>query len=80
MIKLKDALKNLGLTQEFYNDLEADVQSDNILAQTGLIQSTKEDVEDEVEQLDTTEDARDENDESEVDMNILSPTMKAVYK
>jgi len=80
MIKLKDALKNLGLTQEFYNDLEADVQSDNILAQTGLIQSTKEDVTDEVNQLDAEIESADENDESEVDMNILSPTMKAVYK
>ena len=82
MNKLETALAELGLKQSFFDELKADIQSDKILSQTGLIQSTKEDVEDELVQLESPidEDVRDEDDESEVDMNILSPTMKAIYK
>ena len=44
-----------------------------------LLPSTKEDVEDEVEQLDSIERPVDLDDESEVHMDTLSPSMRELY-
>ena len=44
-----------------------------------LLPSTKEDVEDEVEQLDSIERPVDLDDESEVHMDTISPSMRELY-
>ena len=79
---LEKVLANLGLDMDFYNELKADVQAHKLVVENGLLPSTQEDVEDECEQLETTvkEDEVDEADENEIDMSVLSPTMRAVYK
>ena len=80
MIKLEKALKNLGLTKSFYDELKAELDTEKLVADNGLIASSKEDVTDEVNQLDAEIEKADETDESEVDMKYISPTMKGVYK
>tara|TARA_Y100000593_G_scaffold20058_1_gene40199 strand:- start:63 stop:323 length:261 start_codon:yes stop_codon:yes gene_type:complete len=79
---LEKVLANLGLDMDFYNELKADVQAHKLVVENGLLPSTQEDVQDEYEQLETTieEDEVDEADENEIDMSVLSPTMRAVYK
>ena len=45
-----------------------------------MLSTTDEDVTDELEQLDAEVEGVDEDDESNVDMNNISPVMQAVYK
>ena len=82
MKKLSEALQELGLDQSFFDELKADIEAERIITENGLIATSKEDVEDEYNQLHTKkdEDEVDETDENEIDMSILSPTMRAVYK
>ena len=82
MKKLSEALEALGLDQSFFDELKADLEAERIITENGLIATSKEDVEDEYNQLHTKkdEDEVDETDENEIDMSILSPTMRAVYK
>ena len=82
MKKLSEALQELGLDQSFFDELKADLEAERIVTENGLIATSKEDVEDEYNQLHTKkdEDEIDETDENEIDMSILSPTMRAVYK
>jgi len=82
MKKLSEALQELGLDQSFFDELKADLEAERIITENGLIATSKEDVEDEYNQLHTKkdEDEVDETDENEIDMSILSPTMRAVYK
>ena len=82
MKKLSEALQELGLDQSFFDELKADLEAERIVTENGLIATSKEDVEDEYNQLHTknNEDEVDETDESEIDMSVLSPTMRAVYK
>tara|TARA_Y100000287_G_scaffold181503_1_gene177695 strand:- start:406 stop:654 length:249 start_codon:yes stop_codon:yes gene_type:complete len=82
MKKLSEALQELGLDQSFFDELKADLEAERIVTENGLIATSKEDVEDEYNQLHTKkdEDEVDETDENEIDMSILSPTMRAVYK
>ena len=82
MKKLSEALQELGLDQSFFDELKADLEAERIITENGLIATSKEDVEDEYNQLHTKkdEDEIDETDENEIDMSILSPTMRAVYK
>ena len=82
MKKLSEALQELGLDQSFFDELKADLEAERIITENGLITTSKEDVEDEYNQLDTknNEDEVDETDENEIDMSVLSPTMRALYK
>ena len=82
MKKLSEALQELGLDQSFFDELKADLEAERIVTENGLIATSKEDVEDEYNQLHTKkdEDEVDETDENEIDMSVLSPTMRAVYK
>ena len=82
MKKLSEALQELGLDQSFFDELKADLEAERIVTENGLIATSKEDVEDEYNQLHTKkdEDEIDETDENEIDMSVLSPTMRAVYK
>ena len=82
MKKLSQALEELGLDQSFFDELKAELEAERIITENGLIATSKEDVEDEYNQLHTKkdEDEVDETDESEIDMGVLSPTMRAVYK
>ena len=82
MKKLSEALEALGLDQSFFDELKADLEAERIITENGLITTSKEDVEDEYNQLHTKkdEDEVDETDENEIDMSVLSPTMRAVYK
>ena len=82
MKKLSEALEELGLDQSFFDELKAELEAERIITENGLIATSKEDVEDEYNQLHTKkdEDEVDETDENEIDMSILSPTMRAVYK
>ena len=82
MKKLSEALEELGLDQSFFDELKAELEAERIITENGLIATSKEDVEDEYNQLHTKkdEDEVDETDENEIDMSVLSPTMRAVYK
>ena len=82
MKKLSEALQELGLDQSFFDELKAELEAERIVTENGLIATSKEDVEDEYNQLHTKkdEDEVDETDENEIDMSVLSPTMRAVYK
>ena len=82
MKKLSEALEELGLDQSFFDELKAELEAERIITENGLIATSKEDVEDEYNQLHTkkNEDEVDETDENEIDMSVLSPTMRALYK
>lgn len=82
MKKLSEALQELGLDQSFFDELRAEIEAERIITENGLITTSREDVEDEYNQLHTKndEDEVDETDENEIDMSVLSPTMRAVYK
>jgi len=82
MIKLEKALANLGLDQSFFDELKADIESERIITENGLLPVTKEDVKDELEQLDTEVDTDpiDEDDENQIDMDAISPHMRKLYE
>jgi len=77
--KLSKALEELGLSEDWFNQLKAEEQAEKIVVENGLLPSTGEDVDDEYEQLEADVEKVDENDESLVDMNDISPTMRNLY-
>lgn len=77
--KLSNALQELGLSEDWFNQLKAEEQAEKIVVENGLLPSTGEDVDDEYEQLEAHVEKVDENDESLVDMNDISPTMRNLY-
>ena len=78
--KLDTALQNLGLSADWFNELKAELEAEKLVTENGLLSTTDEDVTDELEQLDAEVEEVDEDDESNVDMNNISPVMQAVYK
>ena len=82
MNKLEKALADLGLDQSFFDELKAEVVAEKIITENGLLPVTKEDVKDELEQLDTEVDTDpiDEDDESQIDMDAISPHMRKLYE
>ena len=82
MNKLENALCALGLNMELFNELKAEIETAKLVAENGLLATTKEDVRDEVKQLHTSpdEDEIDESDENQINMNIVSPLMREVYQ
>lgn len=77
--KLSNALEELGLSEDWFNQLKAEEQAEKIVIKNGLLPSTGEDVDDEYEQLEADVEKVDENDESLVDMDDISPTMRNLY-
>ena len=77
--KLSKALEELGLSEDWFNQLKAEEQAEKIVVENGLLPSTGEDVDDEYEKLEANVEKVDENDESLVDMNDISPTMRNLY-
>jgi len=82
MNKLEKALADLGLDQSFFDELKAEVVAEKIITENGLLPVTKEDVKDELEQLDTEVDTDpiDEDDENQIDMDAISPHMRKLYE
>jgi hypothetical protein len=65
--------------QALIDELKADQATEEIVVEHGLLNTTDKDVEDEVEKLDSIEEDVDfDSDENEVDMNLLSPSMREV--
>lgn len=77
--KLSNALEELGLSEDWFNQLKGEQEAEKIVVENGLLPSTGEDVDDEYEQLEADVEKVDENDESLVDMNDISPTMRNLY-
>lgn len=82
MNKLDNALCALGLDIDFFNELKADVETEKLVTDNGLLPTTKQDVQDEFEQLDTEVDTDpiDEDDENQIDMDAISPHMRKLYE
>jgi hypothetical protein len=81
MNKLENALCALGLNMDFFDELKSEVETAKLITENGLLTTSKEDVDDELEQLDTSpdEDKINEDDENQIDMEIVSPLMREVY-
>tara|TARA_S200002703_G_scaffold153698_1_gene155527 strand:- start:300 stop:557 length:258 start_codon:yes stop_codon:yes gene_type:complete len=77
--KLSNALEELGLSEDWFNQLKGEQEAEKIIVKNGLLPSTGEDVVDEYEQLEADVEKVDENDESLVDMDDISPTMRNLY-
>ena len=77
--KLSKALEELGLSEDWFNQLKGEQEAEKIVVKNGLLPSTGEDVDDEYEQLEADVEKVDENDESLVDMKDISPTMRNLY-
>jgi hypothetical protein len=79
MKHLSQALSELGLSQNWFDELKSEVESDKTFSENGLLTTTREDVEDEFGQLNVRLEKFDENDESFVDMDAVSSTMANVF-
>lgn len=82
MNKLQNALAELGLDQSFFDELKSEVETEKLVTENGLLATTQEDVEDEFEQLETEVDTDpiDEDDENQIDMEEISPSMRDLYQ
>jgi hypothetical protein len=82
MNKLENALACLGLNQSFFDELKSEIETEKLVTEYGLLTATKEDVEDELEQLpaEVDSDPVDEEDENQVEMDLISPNMRELYK
>ena len=56
MKKLETALNELGLTQSFFDELKAELETEKLVAENGLLSATKDDVEDEYNHLEASTD------------------------
>ena len=77
--KLSEALEGLGLTEDWFEELKAEQETEKIVSENGLLSTTKEDVEDEFNRLDAEFEARDDNDESVIEMGEVSNLMRQVF-
>lgn len=78
--KLSEALEGLGLTEDWFEELKAEQETEKIVSENGLLSTTKEDVEDEFNRLDAEFEAQDDNDESVIEMGEVSNLMRQVFK
>jgi len=63
--------------QKLIQELQAEKATEELVVEHGLLNATKNDVIDEVNQLDSIEEGIDyDQDENEVDMTLLSPAMR----
>ena len=67
--------------QALIDELKAEQATEEIVVEHGLLNTTDKDVADEVEKLDSIEEDVDfDADENEVDMTLLSPSMREVVQ
>ena len=71
--------------KSFVDDLKADLLAEELIVKHGLLETTKQDVEDEVAHLASQDNRADEdddfdNDENLHDMTAVSPTMRAIFE
>lgn len=78
--KLSEALEGLGLTEDWFEELKAEQETEKIVSENGLLSTTKEDVEDEFNRLDAEFEVQDDNDESVIEMGEVSNLMRQVFK
>jgi hypothetical protein len=69
----------------FIDELKAEKIAEEIVIEHGLLQATQRDVEDEVQELASSEDKADEdddydNDENLHDMTAVSPSMREIFE
>lgn len=77
--KLSEALEGLGLTEDWFEELKAEQETEKIVSENGLLSTTKEDVEDEFNRLDAEFEVQDDNDESVIEMGEVSNLMRQVF-
>lgn len=77
--KLSEALEGLGLTEDWFEELKAEQETEKIVSENGLLSATKEDVEDEFNRLDAEFEVQDDNDESVIEMGEVSNLMRQVF-
>lgn len=68
----------------FIDELKAEKIAEEIVVEHGLLEATKEEVEDQVQEFASTEDRADEdddydNDENLHDMTAISPSMREIF-
>tara|TARA_B100001094_G_C18146455_1_gene781028 strand:- start:1260 stop:1577 length:318 start_codon:yes stop_codon:yes gene_type:complete len=64
--------------QEIVSQLQEEKATEEVVVNHGLLNAQKEDVEDEVDFLETEENVDFDSDENEVDMETISPMMREV--
>ena len=82
MNKLENALASLGINPATFQEWKEELGTEKLVAENGLLPATDEDVKDEFKQLETSvdDDPIDEDDESQIDMEVVSPSMREVYQ
>jgi len=80
----KDAPVSKGLSN-FIQDMKAEIMAEELVVEHGLLEATQRDVEDEVSELASSEDKAEEdddfdNDENLYDMDLVSPSMRAIFE
>ena len=71
--------------KSFVDDLKADLLAEELIVKHGLLETTKQDVEDEVSHLASQDNRADEDDDFDKDENLgdmtaVSPTMRAIVE
>ena len=69
----------------FIEDLKADILAEELIVEHGLLDATKQEIEDEVSELASSEDKSEDdddfdNDENLCDMSLVSPSMREVFE
>lgn len=80
----EDAPISKGLSN-FIQELKADLMAEELVVEHGLLEATKEEVEDQLSELASSDDKADEdddfdNDENLHDMNAVSPQMRSIFE
>ena len=80
----KDAPLSKGMSA-LIQELKAEKMAEDLIVEHGLLEATKEEVQDEVAELASSDDKADEdddfdNDENLYDMNAVSPTMRSIFE
>ena len=69
----------------FIEDLKADILAEELIVEHGLLDATKQEIEDEVSELASSEDKSEDdddfdNDENLCDMSLVSPSMREIFE
>lgn len=74
MSKLANALEYFGISQKDFENFQKKAKSSSI--KEGQIGTTRDDLEEEISELNSVSAFYPQEDENEIDMNIISPTMR----
>ena len=66
--------------EDFVNELRAEQATEDLVVEHGLLNAQQEDVEDESQFLDLEKQVDFDDDESETDMENISPSMREAYR